>query len=41
MYDDDKRYFNSNGAPKRCTNCECVNLITEIKAVDGGQASEV
>lgn len=41
MYDDDKIYFSTSGAPKRCTHCECTELITEIKAVDGGYASEV
>ncbi len=40
MYDDDKRYFSSNSAPKRCTHCECTHLVTEITAFDEGGAYE-
>ena len=41
MYDDDKRYFNDDDSPKRCTNCESTGFITTVIAIDGGHISEI
>lgn len=43
MYDDDKRYFNDDASPKRCTNCEYTGRITKIIASDeyGAYETEV